>query len=129
MPPTTTPEFDDALASAITDLSKRITFYNEAKGFRDQGPVAIDRYLLLCMTEISEAFEELRDGHGPTEVYMDAKDLGARDGKPCGFPVELADAIIRLLDLAGRLNIPIGQLIKTKLAYNQTRPPKHGRKF
>lgn len=121
-------------ADALNKLSKLVTFFNGQKGFTDgQGPVNIDRYLLMVHRELGEAHEELRDGHGPTEIYMQAvqSQLGGTmdTAKPCGFPVELADAIIRLLDLAGRLNIPIGTVIEQKLAFNQTRPPKHGRRF
>ncbi len=121
---------DDGLAQAITALSKRVTFFNEQKGFEDRGPVNVDRYLLMVHRELGEAHEELRDGHGPTEIYMEGTaQVAPPYQKPCGFPVELADAVIRLLDLAGRLGIDIGTVMQAKLAYNQTRPAKHGRRF
>jgi NTP pyrophosphatase (non-canonical NTP hydrolase) len=42
---------------------------------------------------------------------------------------EIADAIIRLLDHAGKLEIDIDAHIAAKLKYNQTRPYKHGKQF
>ena len=37
------------------------------------------------------------------------------------FEVELADAVIRILDLAGGLELDLGGAIMEKLAYNQKR--------
>jgi len=95
----------------LTELSKSIRFDNASKGF-DPTEGGIDRYLLLAISEICEAQEELRDGrdvnyvyyqpqHPPGEVDMDLPH------KPCGFPVEIADAIIRLLDIAGKFDIEV----------------------
>ena len=46
-----------------------------------------------------------------------------------GTDVEIADAIIRLLDWCGAKDIPIGDIVSKKLAYNRGRPYKHGKKF
>jgi len=119
----------------LNDLSKNIRFFNEKKGF-ELTEAVIHRKLLLAISEICEAQEELRDGKRIDEVYYERANLGEMpDGnikwgkKPCGFPVEIADAIIRLLDICGAFNIDIEEVIDMKLAYNKTRPAKHGRKF
>ncbi len=78
--------------------------------------------LFLITQELAEAGEEYRNGHGLTEVYYVA-------GKPEGFPVELADAAIRLLDYCGQLGIDLEQMIHLKHAYNVTRPQRHGGKL
>jgi hypothetical protein len=95
----------------LTELSKTIRFDNASKGF-DPTEGGVDRYLLLAISEICEAQNELRDGrdiwyiyyqpqHAPGEVDMNLP------AKPCGFPVEIADAIIRLLDIAGKFQIEV----------------------
>ena len=48
------------------------------------------------------------------------------NGKPCGFGIELADVIIRVLDLAEMLRMDMDHLILVKHMYNDSRPYKHG---
>ena len=43
--------------------------------------------------------------------------------------VELADAVIRIAHLCGAVDIDLEARIVEKLAYNATRPYKHGRAF
>lgn len=96
---------------------------SQAKGFTEVANTsAIHTQLLMMVGEICEAQEEIRSGHGVHEVYV-------KEGKPEGFGVELADALIRILNFCGAHNIEIGQLVKMKADYNMTREPMHGRKF
>ena len=95
----------------LTELSKQIRFDNASKGF-DPTDGGVERYLLLAISEICEAQDELRDGRDITEVYYVSEGsvkskLNTKNGKPCGFPVEIADAIIRLLDICGKFDIRI----------------------
>lgn len=84
----------------------------------------IPEVLCLIHSEISEALEEYR-----TEKNITATDYILQDnGKPVGFAVELADAIIRILDLAESLNIDIEHIIALKHDYNKTRNYRHGGK-
>lgn len=73
-----------------------------------QGTVA--EKLLLVHSEISEACEgyrkDLMDDHLPHRKMVE---------------VELADAVIRIFDLAGAMNLDLGGAIAEKLAYNQSR--------
>ena len=66
--------------------------------------------LLLIHSEISEACEAWRKG------ALDDK-LPHRQG----IEVELADALIRICDLAGALGLDLGGAVEEKLLYNQTR--------
>lgn len=52
-----------------------------------------------------------------------------RGKKPEGVAVELADAVIRIADLCGHLGIDLEAAIDLKMAYNETRPFKHGKRF
>jgi len=90
-----------------------------SKGFHD-AELDIPQRLCLIHSEVSEALEDYRDGNMNT--VLDDK------GKPCGFPSEIADIVIRVADLCGRLGIDLESEIKTKMAYNATRSHKHGGK-
>jgi hypothetical protein len=118
-------------AKVIGALAERIDQVNKANGFNDEDTsdpyvagLQLDRRLLLAVGELIEAQEELRSGHAATEVYYKVDKNGNK--KPEGFGPEVADAIIRLLHLCYRYDIPIGDLIEEKLAYNATRGYKHG---
>ena len=115
---------------SINDIAQDIHFTSVAKGFEVPNAENINQKLLLAVSEICEAQEELRDGHGLNEIYYKhtSEDLHGMV-KPEGFPIELADAIIRLLHIGHALGIDLEHVIELKLAYNKTRPDKHGRKF
>lgn len=92
------------------------------KGWWSADTVNVGERLLLINSEISEAFEEYRNGRGLTVAYKEA------DGKPCGFGVELADALIRLLDFAEGIGIDLEALVLMKHEYNKQRAWRHGGK-
>lgn len=96
--------------------------------------------LLLVVSEIVEAQDELRSGRKVTEVYYRSEngdvhteqmlEDGVPQYKPEGFGVELADAVIRILDLCGVVGVlNLGELIMEKLEYNATRGAMHGGKL
>ncbi len=79
----------------------------------------IPALLALMHSEISEALEDYRDGN------MTTNDI---NGKPCGFPSELADVAVRLFDISARLDIDLEYEFIHKMKYNETRPYRHGNK-
>ena len=91
-------------------------FWEEDRPFAEQ--------IALMHSELSEALEEFRDGHGMQEVYWPPP-----FSKPEGIPIELADVIIRICDTCGKYRIDLEEAIRLKMEYNKTRPYKHGKKI
>jgi NTP pyrophosphatase (non-canonical NTP hydrolase) len=81
--------------------------------------------LALIDTEVAEAFEDHRN-HRYTTHYTDGyqRDIPS----PVGLGTELADVIIRVLDLAYIMGYDMETLVAEKMRYNKTRPFKHGGK-
>lgn len=103
------------------------------KGWWDQER-NIGEVVALIHSEISEALEEYRK-YGPDGIKAlrwvpvmtnDARYAGL--SKPEGFFVELADAVIRIADLFERYGVSMEDVIRAKMAYNRTRPYRHGGK-
>lgn len=107
----------------IKDFAEAVHVLAVHNGFYE-GPLNVDQKLMLSVGELAEAQEELRSGHPPTEIYF--RDS---DGKPEGFGMELADAVIRIFDLAEALSIDIETCLIAKHGFNVQRPYKHGRQF
>lgn len=111
----------------MTDSLTLIDMVTEAhdtaleKGWwNDKEAVNIPEKLALIHSEVSEALEAYRTG--------DMKISHDKDGKPDGFPVELADVLIRIADLCGYLNIDLEYAVLLKMAHNKTRSFRHGGK-
>jgi NTP pyrophosphatase (non-canonical NTP hydrolase) len=80
----------------------------------------IGELLMLIVSELGEALEALRRN--------DRQELNTEWRKNT-FEDEIADAVIRLLDLCAAESIPLEKQILKKLEYNKTRPYKHGKEF
>jgi NTP pyrophosphatase (non-canonical NTP hydrolase) len=93
------------------DLSTSTDFREEVRMGTRLGKALVAEKLVLIHSEISEALEGYRKG------LLDDK-LPHRQA----LEVELADAIIRIMDLAGALNLDTAGAIIEKMDFNARRP-------
>jgi hypothetical protein len=111
-------------ATVLTALAGNVHATAREKGWFDDPSVTFGDRIALIHSEASEALEEFRAGHAPTEVYFNED----KPGKPEGVPAELADIIIRVMDLSAFEGIDIGAAVAQKIAFNRTRSYRHGGK-
>ena len=133
----------------INELCKEIHENAKSKGFFDSEK-NIGEMLCLIHSEVSEALEADRKSHYYQNIdeskkwYIkgladanygktftdenDFKDQFEFSVKNT-FEDELADVIIRVLDLCAFKGIDIESHIKAKMRYNAMRPHKHGKKY
>lgn len=121
---------DIAVTDTINELCRRAHNNALAKGFWDAyyemtiGPhhVELEKSILgskiaLIHSEVSECLEYLRK-LGKKDDHLPQFD---------GAVVELADAMIRIFDLAGAMKWPLAEALLAKMNYNKSRPHKHGK--
>lgn len=89
-----------------------------AKGFWDK-PRDVARMLMLQVTELAEACEWDRKGNPKSDHIPDFT----------GIEEELADAVIRICDMAGGMGLNLPSALIAKMQYNQNREFMHGKKF
>ncbi len=75
--------------------------------------------IALMHSELSEALEGLRHGNPPNE---DCPEFSSVE-------IELADAVIRIMDFGAARNWDIAGALLAKMEFNESRPYKHGKKF
>ena len=84
-------------------------------------PAIFAEKMLLVISEISEALEAFRSSHPLDRIWYNGN-------KPEGIPIELADAVIRILDFCEANEIDLEYALKVKMDYNDTRSYRHGNK-
>ena len=111
----------DALEIRILSTMEQLQFmihqWNRVQGFWASQPNFGEK-IALVHSELSEALEGNR--------------TAAESDKIPGFrseEEELADALIRILDMAGGFNLALGSAFVSKLRVNLRRPHKHGKAY
>ena len=107
----------------LNQLVDRAHKNSKDKGFwdiaSDESLVNLTEILIMKMalvhTEVSEGVEAIRDGNLTAEERIDA------------FGEEMADVIIRVMDVCGKLDIDLEVELLKKMNKNEKRPRMHGK--
>lgn len=106
----------------LNQVAEQIAAWRESKGFvtpdgiDPENPLSLSQAdamlgkLMLCVTELAEAAEAVRHGNERN------------------FREEIADTVIRLCDIAHTTGIYLEREIARKMAKNEKRPLRHGKK-
>jgi NTP pyrophosphatase (non-canonical NTP hydrolase) len=118
---------------------------SKKKGFYER-EFNIGEKLMLITSELGEALEADRKGryaelapfHAKVESMEEVYNPAVRDDAYKRFfeqhmkdtvEDEIADALIRIMDLCGALNIDIDKHVKYKMEYNALRAKLHGKAY
>jgi len=118
------------LSKKINKLSEEIYNISDDKGFWSIDDISdfaiVPIKLALIADEVSEALRVHRDEYEGPESWSFNNMTNKQEAE---FTEELADIIIRTLDLAGGLGLDIGTSITEKIKKNKKRPNKHNKRY
>ena len=139
-----TERYTEECVERLNELRNQALRIATEHGFKD---ATVGEDMALIHSEVSEALEAYREGSEVNAVWYEHKAFGGDTGtlktdkketkslngdvilnKPCGIPSEMADVIIRVLHFCGKHEIDIGKAVVEKMAFNESRPIKHGGK-
>lgn len=109
---------------------------SKSKGWHDpEVDVSLGDRVALCHSELSEALEEARKHKDLKRIYVELEQIKFKNGipglpkrrqvdwepdlsdcKPEGFPIELADVVIRIGDMCGKYGIDLQEYIVKEIA-------------
>ena len=100
----------DAVAQEVNHIAIEKGWW---EGERNEGEL-----IALMHSELSEALEAIRNDNPPDDKIPEFT----------GVEAELADVIIRIMDMAAAKGYRVGEAVIAKINYNKNRPYKHGGK-
>lgn len=101
---------------SFNELADEVHSIAKEKGWWDT-PREMGTLLMLIVSELSEGMEADRQGLNDDKLPQ----------RP-GLHVELADAVIRILDICAHEKIDLDSIVLEKIAYNKMRSHRHGGK-
>lgn len=126
----------------IKKIAQEIHQNNVEKGFwEDKQTKNVGEVLMLCVSELSEALEahrknkfanlvQFNQDRQSTPFHENSATIQAfKDNIKDTFEDEIADTVIRLIDLCEGFGIDLETHIRLKLEYNKTRPYKHSKAY
>ena len=120
---------DDVFATGLTAAAEQVHQDNKQKGFWDKER-EIGTLLMLVTSELAEALEADRKGRYAGKIASVDKEEEEfpqwfEQNVKDTFEDEMADTVIRILDICGAMDIDLEWHINQKLKYNRSREHKH----
>jgi NTP pyrophosphatase (non-canonical NTP hydrolase) len=122
----------------IKEIQQEIHKVNVEKGFWEDRK-NVGEVLMLIVSELGEALDAHRGGKWADVDAFNARGIDRTDTEDFQsdfqqcikdtFEDEIADTVIRILDMCEGFGIDLETHIRLKLEYNKTRPYKHGKKY
>jgi NTP pyrophosphatase (non-canonical NTP hydrolase) len=124
----------------LNELRDEAFAYAEKQGFHET-PFNLGESLMLIVSELSEALEADRNFRHcrnlnlfegvwhPDEPFDHWGEVAYYNKVKGTVEEEIADSFIRLFHLAARLDMDLDWHVRAKMAYNKTRPYKHGKEY
>lgn len=100
----------DSLAAEVHEIAISKGWWTEP---RNDGEL-----LMLMVSELGEACEGLRQGNPPSDHIPEFS----------AAEEELADTLVRVLDMCAARGWRIGDALRAKIEFNRNRPMRHGGK-